>query len=72
MTLLPWVIQDVPKRWNCSQEGTTGHQSGRMSIVSYGTAMSAAKRSLHAMRRMESYDHCRYRKGHGNTSLWTL
>jgi hypothetical protein len=26
MTLLPWAIQDVPKRWNCSREGTTGRQ----------------------------------------------
>jgi len=26
MTLLLWVIQDVPKRSNCSQEGTTGRQ----------------------------------------------
>jgi len=34
--------------------------------------MSAAERSLPAMRRRESYDGCQYRNGHGNTSLWTL
>ena len=72
MTLLLWVIQDMPKRWNCAQEGTTGGQSVRMSIVLYGTPISAAERSLHAIRRMESCDRCRYQKVHGNTSLWTL
>jgi len=72
MTLPPWVIQDVPKRSNYSQEGTTGRQRGRMLTVSYGIAMSAAEQSLPAMRRMESYDCCQYRNGHGNTSLWTL
>ena len=40
-----------------------------MLTVSYGTAMSAAEQSLPAMRRMESYDRCQYRSGHGNTSL---
>ena len=72
MTLPPWVIQDVPKRSNCSQEGNTGRQCGRMLTVSYGTAMSAAEQSLPAMRRMKSNDRCQYRNGHGNTSLWTL
>ena len=43
-----------------------------MSIVLYVTAMSATKRSLPAIRRMESYDRCQYWNGHGNTSLWTL
>jgi len=28
--------------------------------------------SLPTMHGMESYDRCRYRNGHGNTSLWTL